>query len=120
MQMILMTDSNDRSDSAFPNWLRDTRPNWVATGAVLLTVGLWTYNPADDLTGMILSLTCGGLALACFTAAAIDGPHIQTQTCTCRGLCLCQVGHLFSRAWTTIAQWGSRSSTERNHSTNAP
>jgi hypothetical protein len=115
-----MSNVDDESNRTFPGGLHETRPNWIATGIFLLSIGVYTYSPTDDRTSMIASSVCIVLALTCFTAAAIDGPHIRSQTCTCNGWWFCRLGSLLHQVAAPVKRAVSDSSTEQTHSSNTP
>lgn len=69
------------SDGArFPEWLRDTRQNFVTTGAVLLALGETVPEEAA------VTWSFRGLALVCLVASVLDGPHLREKAQPCRWL----------------------------------
>lgn len=70
---------NDRPDSSgavrFPSWPWDTRQGWSAATAC--------FAAASVATAGLNSTVSLALALACFVATMIDGPHLRAQPRTC-------------------------------------
>ena len=72
--------------NSFPSWLQDKRENWIAVGIANTTAAAGVSSTTSDALGTSLGFICGALGLACFVAAAVDGPHIRKQSHSCSWL----------------------------------